>query len=242
MLRLSAPGIHDVVCRLLADQPGGRLLDPATGTGSLIPNLLALGYAVEAGDLDPSAYTLASPPCRPLDLAERLPYADASFDVIVCLETLEHLPSPRHALGEFARILRPGGRLVVSTPNVQSLLSRIKFFLWGTLDFFDTLRPGEPAPFWLGKGHISPLHFPVLQHALREAGLSVETIATNRPALESVGARFGARPALRLLTSAAAPLVRLAARTRYPGDPVARVMCDPALLHGETVIIRARRS
>lgn len=242
MLHLSAPGIHDVVCRLLADAPRGRLLDPATGTGSLIPRLLALGYAVEAGDIDPRNYTLLSPPCRVLDLAEPLPWADASFDVIVCLETLEHLPGPRHTLREFARVLRPGGRLVISTPNVQSLLSRIKFLLWGTLDFFDTLRPGDPAPFWLGKGHISPLHFPVLQHALLAAGFTVEVVATNRSALESVGARLGARPALRLLTGAAAPLVRWATRKRYPGDPIARAMCDNPLLHGETVIVRARRS
>ena len=109
MRRFSAPGVHDMVCRLLADQPGGRRVDTSTGTGSLVPSLLALGCSVEAVYLDPSTYTLSGPPCCVLGLTEPPPAADASVDVIVRLETLDYLPSPRHTIREFARVLRLRG-------------------------------------------------------------------------------------------------------------------------------------
>lgn len=49
--------------------------------------------------------------------ALRLPFADASFDAVICSEVLEHLPDYRGALGEIQRVLRPGGRLAVSVPR-----------------------------------------------------------------------------------------------------------------------------
>ena len=45
-----------------------------------------------------------------------LPFADASFDRVLSLETLEHVPEPLRFLSELRRVLRPGGRLVMSTP------------------------------------------------------------------------------------------------------------------------------
>lgn len=48
--------------------------------------------------------------------ASRLPFADKIFDTIVCLEVLEHLPPPQAALREARRLLKPEGRLIISTP------------------------------------------------------------------------------------------------------------------------------
>lgn len=45
-----------------------------------------------------------------------IPLPDGSFDAILCSEVLEHVPEPTHALDEFARLLRPGGRLVMTVP------------------------------------------------------------------------------------------------------------------------------
>jgi SAM-dependent methyltransferase len=50
--------------------------------------------------------------------AEELPFAGESFDVVVCFQVLEHVDSPEQAVREFARVLRPGGRVLLSTHGV----------------------------------------------------------------------------------------------------------------------------
>jgi 2-polyprenyl-3-methyl-5-hydroxy-6-metoxy-1,4-benzoquinol methylase len=54
--------------------------------------------------------------------AQALAYRDAAFDTVISCETIEHLPQPRLALAEFARVLKPGGRLLLSTPNYFGLM------------------------------------------------------------------------------------------------------------------------
>src|SRR5215203_4770416 len=64
-----------------------------------------------------------------------LPFPDASFDRALCLDVLEHLQyeeQPR-ALAELFRVLRPGGELFVSVPNLAHLQSRVQFLLRGRL-------------------------------------------------------------------------------------------------------------
>jgi SAM-dependent methyltransferase len=54
---------------------------------------------------------------------EQLPWPDASFDLITCLDVIEHTPDDRVTLGELRRVCRPGGRLLVTVPAYQSLWS-----------------------------------------------------------------------------------------------------------------------
>ncbi len=56
----------------------------------------------------------------------RLPFRDDSFDVVSCFEVLEHLDDPAGALGEMARVLRPGGSLLLSVPNDAGIKHRLK--------------------------------------------------------------------------------------------------------------------
>lgn len=59
----------------------------------------------------------------------KLPFRDAVFDVIIFAETIEHLARPNHALSEIHRVLKPGGIIIITTPNLTSLPNRIKFCL-----------------------------------------------------------------------------------------------------------------
>ena len=61
--------------------------------------------------------------------AESLPYRDESFDAVAATEVLEHLDEPGRMLSEAARVLRPGGRFFMTTPNAQALPYRILRFL-----------------------------------------------------------------------------------------------------------------
>jgi 2-polyprenyl-3-methyl-5-hydroxy-6-metoxy-1,4-benzoquinol methylase len=57
------------------------------------------------------------------DLNSPLPCPDASFDAIISTEVIEHLENPRAVFREFSRLLRPGGRLLLTTPNQESIRS-----------------------------------------------------------------------------------------------------------------------
>ena len=98
-------------------------------------------------------------------MEQPLPFDDAYFDIIVCCEGIEHVFSPFNLFSEFARVLKDGGILVITTPNVQNLYSRWQFLCTGYLFQFD---PFNKIPLEHGivgdKGHISPVTYGQLRY------------------------------------------------------------------------------
>jgi ubiquinone/menaquinone biosynthesis C-methylase UbiE len=120
-------GHETLAGRLL--RPGGfdvrgckRILDAGCGNGRYTrfllrqadPDALITGFDYSLGMLQRARQRLGSDRATQVaaDLT-RLPYADASFDAVVCGWVLEHLPDPRPGLGELARVLQPGGMLLL---------------------------------------------------------------------------------------------------------------------------------
>ena len=60
---------------------------------------------------------------------QRIAHRDGSFDTVVSCETIEHVPDPRRAVGELARVLRPGGRLFLTTPNYLGTMGLYRLYL-----------------------------------------------------------------------------------------------------------------
>ena len=80
---------------------------------------------------------------------ENLAFADGTFDVAISLETLEHVPHPERGLAELVRVTRPGGRIVVTTPNYFSLLGLYRCYRnWTGRPYTEV---GQPInhPLWL---------------------------------------------------------------------------------------------
>ena len=122
-------GRHNLVLAFLKSTFGHRkdltILDIGCGTGAMSQKLAAYGQVVSA-DFSPLALEFSRK--RGLtDLctadAMRLPFREGSFDLIVALDILEHLPDDEAALKEFQRILKPGGRVIATVPAYQSLWS-----------------------------------------------------------------------------------------------------------------------
>jgi ubiquinone/menaquinone biosynthesis C-methylase UbiE len=101
------------------------ILDIGCGTGAMSKKLAEWGTVVSA-DFSPLALSFSRR--RHLTRlcaadAMRLPFRDASFDLVIALDILEHLPDDQAALNEFHRILKPGGRVIATVPAYQSLWS-----------------------------------------------------------------------------------------------------------------------
>ena len=114
LIRVEEPAVR----RLLGGVPAARALDAACGTGRHADFLAARGHRVAGVDRSPAmlAHARARVPQATLAVGSlvALPIADASVDVAVCALALMHLPELRPAVAELARVLRPGGVLVVS--------------------------------------------------------------------------------------------------------------------------------
>ncbi len=104
-----------VVHALLRGEPPGVALDAAAGTGRLATLLRGLGHEVVAVDLSAEMLSRVDPAVdRVRASLERLPIRDGAVDLVVCTLALTHLRGLDTAFAEFARILRPGGGVVVS--------------------------------------------------------------------------------------------------------------------------------
>ncbi len=113
-------------------QPGELLLDAGCGEGRHCYGALEKGARVIGLDLDPAGLRAAvgGLRSRARELSSmgemlqgntfQLPFADASFDAIICSEVMEHVHDYRAAAAELARVTRPGGRVAVTIPTATS--------------------------------------------------------------------------------------------------------------------------
>lgn len=113
---------------------------------------------------------------RAINLDHPLPYEDASFDVVFSLEVIEHIEKHSVLLSEAARVLTPGGHLVLITPNLNRLGSRLRFAMTGCHHLKRDL-PRVDAPLeTLSEAHQRCVDFPTLHHTLWMCGMRVESL------------------------------------------------------------------
>lgn len=151
---------------------GGRLLDAPAGVGWLSKTLLDQPFECYACDRGLEPHEEWGPKgaifWREVDLNGPLPFPLEFFDYVACIEGIEHLEGTRHVLREFARVLRPGGELLLTTPNILYVLSRLRFLTAGRLGKFPhVVSQGDLER---GDAHITPVHFSTLHRLLGEEG------------------------------------------------------------------------
>ena len=160
----------DMVDRLHTAYPAEHL-DIGSGHGDLI-RLLRSRFDVRSSacDYTDSLMNLADVRVSVANLnTQGLPYQDSSFDLVTCTEVIEHLEHYRYTLREMYRVLKPGGTLVLSTPNILNLKSRIRFLIFGFYNLFGPLHFRESNLHNTG-GHINPVSIFFLTHSLVDSG------------------------------------------------------------------------
>lgn len=120
----------------LTNHKDGKLLDIGSGSGWFLENMQWLGWEVQGIDID--AVSAEKARKRRVDvrvgIVEEARYPDNTFDAITMTHVVEHLYEPRITLQECFRILRPGGRIVIITPNVESAEHRRFERCWQPLE------------------------------------------------------------------------------------------------------------
>ena len=155
----AAPGVHEYTVDLVraALPDGGRVLEVGAGCGALALRLRDAGFDVVPTDLEPPHDWIHR---LDLDRPEWTDETRGPFDMVVSVETLEHVENPRQVLRSIRSLLRPGDQLLVSTPNIAHPHSRLKMFLTGAPYLFGPTHYYQPGhisilPVWLLTEHVS---------------------------------------------------------------------------------------
>lgn len=141
--------IENTMLDLATEVRGGRVLDVACGTGRVAVRIaergcMAVGAEASMEMIGVGRYVEPNSKALMLrSIAEMLPFADGSFDRVICQGSLDHFADPAAFMRETARIVKPEGRVVIALANFESVSCRLGRALDGTKK-----RLGRQLPEW----------------------------------------------------------------------------------------------
>ena len=219
--------------------PKGKILDLGCGDGDYSIALKEQGFDVMAGDIDKERFRYAGQiPFEYCDITKTLPFKNSTFDYLLLMEVVEHLRNPYDVLKEINRIIKSGGSLILSTPNILNLKSRFRFLFEGAYEYFreppldQAKRPKEN----IFNLHLVPYRYQELEYLLAATGFKIKDIFTS--IYEGCG--------MGILV----PMMRLQAyskehRSLHKGGidsrRINKVLLSKELLFGRHLIIRAEK-
>jgi SAM-dependent methyltransferase len=137
-----------------------EVYDLSAGSGYIINLFKEHGSNVHLFDLLPNNNKFCTVACKPINLQETFPIDNEIADIVICSETIEHLPNQYFFFKEVSRILKKNGKLILTTPNPSSLRSRFSQFI-GESEHYNNPLPNEHNAFTLwgseNEGYFSKL-------------------------------------------------------------------------------------
>jgi SAM-dependent methyltransferase len=228
------------------------LLDIPAGAGGESARLEQMGFAVVSADLFPPAGGVPAPRWVRADCNAPLPFRTGAFDAVLSREGIEHFENQAGFVRECARVLRPGGRIVLTTPNVMHVGARLSALLTGQRTMrrglaneVETLRARSAGRFY--HGHIFLIDYFRLRYLMRLAGLGAIEVYTDRFSPSSLALAWivpAMYAASRAAVAAFARKARQHRRAVAPPELTSEIMShvfSRALLYGKRMIVTAVR-
>ncbi|MEM2131444.1 MAG: class I SAM-dependent methyltransferase [Candidatus Woesearchaeota archaeon] len=147
-----------------------KLLDIGVGNREKTKRYVELGFEVYGVDVHLEEGIDLDIEIKFIDInKDNFPFQNNFFDVVVCTEVFEHLEDYHNSLKEISRIIKKNGLLIVSMPNVSSLLQRINFLFKAEFRKFE--MPPEKY------GHINPIPLYILKNRIETFGFKIIKIS-----------------------------------------------------------------
>jgi SAM-dependent methyltransferase len=148
---------------VVSDPSKQKVLDIPAGNGLLAQKIEEKGHTVVRADINEEEKHFVY-----ADMSEPLPFNGEEFDTVICLEGLEHLINPAKLIEEFCRVVKPGGRIIISLPNIQNMYSRFHFLCTGTFFQFPPLLPSDVTKTEkVDLGHVASLSYIQLRYLFK---------------------------------------------------------------------------
>jgi SAM-dependent methyltransferase len=217
--------------------PGARVLDaPCGGSAALTLALIEKGFQAIGADVDPEAAASLGNAFSKVDLNAALPWPDEGFEAVFSTEGIEHLENHFSFLREMCRVVKPGGLLVLTTPNITALRSRVRFFGSG---FFG--RDARP----LNESSRHPLHhiglatFPELRYELHASGFRL--VRVRHTHIKPVSYLYAIYVPWMWLYSRVAFRKEKDPAQRERNKEILSTLLSPAVLFGECLMLIAKK-
>lgn len=202
--------------------------------------LASLGFQVVATDYSPP------PPMEGsidrvggVDLNEHLPFRSAAFDGVNLIEVIEHIEHQAQLIREIARVLRKEGVVVISTPNILNVLSRLRFLFTGFVrgrvrPAHYTRAPGQAPNIYL-------IHFYELYYLLFHYGFEIEDLRRSKVKFAPVFFAIFLYPFMWLFSLEAVIRAEKDSIQRGYNWQILKFLFSPALLFSDNIVVKARK-
>jgi len=202
--RTMVSGLHEFLINLMPESItyNTAILDIGCGTGAWLERLANAGFNNLYGiDNDIEQLQTKKATCWQANIdSDDLGFGNKKFGLITSIEVIEHLENPGRFFQHLVGLLAPEGYLLITTPNLHSVLCRLRLLLTGNLRQFD--QKGEPT-------HIYPVFMTPLNRILKSYNFEIVYKCTY-PSKGSVTSR----PSLKMMSS----LLSLILQDELPGD------------------------
>lgn len=169
-------GYMRIIINLIGASEKKKILDMPAGSGRFSDILNKAGHEVVSADINKERTDFVY-----ANMDSKLPFAGNEFDVVVCMEGVEHVIDPVKLLEELVRVCKSSGKIIISMPNVMNMYSRLQFLFTGILHQFSPAElPSARDIVDTDRGHISPLTYYQLRYLLEYNGCKVVDVKGDR--------------------------------------------------------------